>query len=218
MVKQGSFARTAKTKRVRSIKQKKQTDNSASIDDKQINDYLIVRYHLTQHAKQAPVVEETMLRFFNVFMSQDESENVWRVDVMLPKTLVAIGNQVPWQFYYLVANEWERFAQFLAKEVPAVPLQVKKIVTDLTETQTVEIFAKHLALNWFISQFGADQAKLTQITEAQVQALQESFIAEEKVAWDKVAIVYSQVEKVVVGNETDDKTKQWIADLEKINI
>ena len=63
MVKQGHYAKVSKQKRLRQLKQRRQAQEKRAVMPEMVSEFLQVRYHLTQAAKQRPVMRQMMQRF-----------------------------------------------------------------------------------------------------------------------------------------------------------
>ena len=200
MVKQGSFASVSSVKQLRQFKQRTKLAESQAIQPEQIKEFLVVRYHLTQNARLAPVTKETMQRFLMAWL-----------DNATAQTLGQIATQVPWQFYALVNSEWRRFQKFLQKEVPAMPLATRRMVTAEAETITA-LVAQQLALNWFLTMYAAMPDRLAAVTEQQVADLQQSLLSDDQINWQNVATVYSTA-PFVMPTDADEGTVTWLQTL-----
>ncbi|QIL51236.1 hypothetical protein G7084_08045 [Weissella coleopterorum] len=218
MVKQGKFAQVQQVKHQKNHVKCQLVKNGQLIAPNQIAEFLTVRYHLTNQQKTTPVVAETMLRFLNILIDQFGTQTIWSLESGLEQSLKIIGNQVPWQFYYVLSLQKQTLIKFLKREGPAVPLEHRLIVTDLETAVFDQILARHLALNWFAEQYRADPEKLKQVQLMQINQLQKSFIQKEGLDWKSIQVLY--LEQVVVGDmdSVDSQTHSWIGALQKIKI
>lgn len=210
MVKQGSFASVSSVKQLRQLKQRAKLAESQAIQPEQIKEFLVVRYHLTQNARLAPVTKETMQRFLMAWLDNATAQT-WALTTITQQTLAQVATQVPWQFYALVNNEWRRFQKFLQKEVPAMPLATRRLVTAEAGTIT-ELVAQQLALNWFLTMYTAMPDRLAAVTEQQVATLQQSLLTDDQINWQNVATVYSTA-PFVKPTDADEGTVTWLQTL-----
>ena len=142
--------------------------------------------------------------------------STWSLDKLFVTTLGQIANQVPWQFYALLATEWSRTQKFLNKEVPAVPLNERIIVTD-DVTDVPEKIAQQLAINWFLMMFATMPERLAAVTEQQVADTKQSFLQDGAINWANVATVYSTT-PFIMPDDVDEATKTWLTDLQTLTI
>lgn len=210
MVKQGSFASVSSVKQLGQFKQRTKLAESQAIQPEQIKEFLVVRYHLTQNARLAPVTKETMQRFLMAWLDNATAQT-WALTTITQQTLGQIATQVPWQFYALVNSEWRRFQKFLQKEVPAMPLVTRRLVTAEAETITA-LVAQQLALNWFLTMYAAMPDRLAAVTEQQVADLQQSLLIDDQINWQNVATVYSTA-PFVMPTDVDEGTVTWLQTL-----
>ena len=213
MVKQGQFAGVSSAKRLKNFKQ--QVKATEAITPEKVGEFLLVRYHLTQNARLAPLMKETMQRVLMTLLD-NATGTTWSIDKLFVTTLGQIANQVPWQFYALLATEWPRIQKFLNKEVPAVPLNERIIVTD-DVTDVPEKIAQQLAINWFLMMFVTMPERLAAVTEQQVADTKQSFLQDGAINWANVATVYSTT-PFIMPDDVDEATKIWLTDLQALTI
>ncbi|MFL1696173.1 hypothetical protein ACJQWY_05175 [Weissella kandleri] len=218
MVKQGQFAQVKRTQNQKPAKiRQMKTRNDHQLADDQIPEFLQVRYHLTQSQRQVPVVQETMQRFLNVFLSQRPQTGNWDLTEMLPATLTKLG-VLPWQFFYVLDLEWPKMERFLVKEVPALPIANVQRVIPLTADQFSALLGRFLARNWFAQQFRNQPERLQQVTVAQLTALENSILLKAEVAWQQVNVLYLTMPDAGDIEDVDNAAHTWITNLKQIKI
>ena len=215
MVKQGQFAGVSSAKRLKNFKQQAKATEAKAITPEKVGEFLLVRYHLTQNTRLAPLMKETMQRVLMTLLD-NATGTTWSLDKLFVTTLGQIANQVPWQFYALLATEWPRTQKFLNKEVPAVPLNERIIVTD-DVTDVPEKIAQQLAINWFLMMFATMPERLAAVTEQQVADTKQSFLQDGAINWANVATVYSTT-PFIMPDDVDEATKTWLTDLQALAI
>lgn len=181
-----------------------------------MTEFMQVRYYLMQGNRQVDVTQQTMQRWLSIWLEQGEISTSWNFNQFNQATLGAIANQVPWQFYYLVDQNFASFRSFIKKELPAVPLQ-KRIQVVFEDDVWVDQLAQQLSLNWFLSSFANDPERLAKITEEQIMELARGLKKDETINWHNVRVVYS----TIVFKDTqnlDAETEQWLAALQMIVI
>ncbi|TYC49699.1 hypothetical protein ESZ50_06085 [Weissella muntiaci] len=216
MVKQGSFASSSRIKKVRNLRQHNRKLPTKVISGQQMTEFMQVRYYLMQGNQQVDVTQQTMQRWLSIWLEQGEISTSWNFNQFNQATLGAIANQVPWQFYYLVDQNFASFRSFIKKELPAVPLQ-KRIQVVFEDDVWVDQLAQQLSLNWFLSSFADDPERLAKITEEQIMELARGLKKDETINWHNVRVVYS----TIVFKDTqnlDAETEQWLAALQMIVI
>lgn len=98
-----------------------------------------------------------------------------------------------------------------AKEVPAMPLATRRMVTAEAETITA-LVAQQLALNWFLTMYATMPDRLAAVTEQQVADLQQSLLSDDQINWQNVATVYSTA-PFVMPTDADEGTVTWLQTL-----
>ncbi|MCM0582098.1 hypothetical protein H9L19_04170 [Weissella diestrammenae] len=219
MVKQGSFAQSSSIKQQKNFRRRQPAKQMNQIDDQQLHDFLLVRYHLTQKHQQAPIVQETMSRFLEMLINEGDNENHWQLQSLVTSLLQRIGNQVPWQFYYILASEWTKFTHFLVKELPSVPLARRKTIDTLSTDQFQMILKQHLAINWFMGQYAQQPERLGQVTRAQIDALEQGMSTPvNQIDWQRVQSLYSTVPLIEPQNGEDVAGLKWWQTLRQIKV
>ena len=213
MVKQGHYAGVQSNKKQRSLRQRQTKSVVGEIDRQDVSEFVQGRYVLTQRGT-SELVDETMQRFLSEWLSQAEtvSGNVWDMKKITQQTLTSIANQVPWQFYAIIVKQWNKLSHFCIKEVPAVPTKTSiKLVQQVFDIRA--LVTRQLAINWYLMRFNtADQ--LATIKTADVSQLETSFVVDDDIAWQNVAVVYSTTPFTVETN--DAATKNWLAKLDSL--
>lgn len=103
MVKQGHYAKVSKQKRLRQLKQRRQAQEKRAIMPEMVSEFLQVRYHLTQAAKQRPAMRQMMQRFMAQWLAagqaelSDNGQTTWSVVALTKQTLQTFNRQLPWQ-------------------------------------------------------------------------------------------------------------------------
>lgn len=214
MVKQGHYASSSRKQRVRQLKQHHQVQADHVIEPTAVTEFLLVRYHLTRGKKQRPVVRKTMQQFLTQWLALTTSTPTWSVTEITTKTLQQFNLQLPWQGYAIVDQLWADFQAFLAKEVPAVPLQQRlRLVEPLSTEQWQQLLGQQLAVNALLGLFGQNEQQLAQLTTAQISQLQTSIQTATGIDWEKVASLLAPTSEnsvVTVQNQT------WLAQLNKL--
>ena len=218
MVKQGKFAQVNQMKRQKNVARRQLDHNSKTIMNDKIAEFLTVRYHLMNQKQPVWVIQETMLRFLNILIDQFGTQTIWNLEDGLEQSFKTIGNQVPWQFYYILSLQKTNFMKFLKREVPAVPLKDRLIMVNVSLQTFDEIVTQHLALNWFAAQYRNQPEKLQQLQAAHISDLQKSFLNEEGVAWKSVEVLYLNQAIASDKSSLDSQTRKWIAALKQIEI
>lgn len=215
MVKQGHYAKSSRRQRVRQLKQHHQVQADRIIEPTAVTEFLLVRYHLTRGKQQRPVVRKTMQQFLTQWLALTTPTADWSVTEITTKTLQQFNLQLPWQGYAIVDQAWADLQAFLAKEVPAVPLQQRlRLVEPLSTEQWQQLLSQQLAVNALLGLFGQNEQQLSQLTTAQISQLQTSVQTATGLDWVKVASLLAPTSgsiAVTAQNQT------WFAQLNKLN-
>jgi len=212
MVKQGKFTKTTGSKRIKSQRYK-QSSGQGTITDEQLSEFMLVRYHLTRGKKQAPVTEQSILRFIDGVVDQLDNQN-FNMKECVEVSLRNIGMSVPWAFYRIVLVEWDKLLPWLTKELQAVPI-VKPIRLIETSFNMDDIIAKQLAVNWWVSQSKGDITRLQAVTADKIESLSQTFKTDDGIDWNAVQTVYSTV-LFEVTYDVDSETQEWLEALKKL--
>ena len=216
MVKQGHYAGVSTSKKSRQLKQHAQRQANAMIDRSTVADFLQGRYVLTQRATSA-LVDETMQRFLAEWAEQGvetSEDGLWDMDKITVQTLAQIAIKVPWQFYAIIIGQWSKFSRFIKKEVPALP--TKQAVRLMNQDMDISgVIGQQLAVNWYLTRFSGT-SQLATVTNDNIQELAKSFIDQDGISWQNVAVVYSTTPFTV---ETSDQSlQQWLQSLTDLTV
>lgn len=210
MSRPGNYGKSSRLKQLRQIRRRKQQQTSRTIEWNQVEDFLLGRYHLVQGSKRPPLVDATVQRFFSEWLqlalAQGEDQVQWDITALTTATLQKVGNQVPWQFYAVLAGQGMQWQRLLRREVPVVPLTVpRQVVTPFTSAVWQQLLATQLAVNLLT-------VSAVPITAAQRDQLVTSFMVDGNVEWTAVAALFAPLGFQVTPG-TDQQTTQWLNDL-----
>lgn len=215
MVKQGKFSRVSSQKQLKNrIKQKKQ-GNRRTIADEKLEEFVLVRYGLTLKKNLNKLSQETMQRFLMIWIETGQTieSPKWSIQQLMKTTLQRVNIRVPWQFFKEMAENWGVVQHFIVKELPAVPLAQRLLVTDeLDKVGIQKLISEQLAVNFFIDTFQEDAKRLAGVTTEQIQQLQSSFLIDDQIDWQKVQTIFDPLG--YVRNTNDDvSTQEWLKQL-----
>ncbi|MCI1553512.1 MAG: hypothetical protein LKH74_06245 [Levilactobacillus sp.] len=207
MSRPGNYGKSSRLKQLRQLKRRKQQQAGNTINWDQVADFLLGRYHLVQGSKLPPLVDATVQRFFSEWlttaMAAGEQQVQWDIAATTAVTLKRIGNQVPWQFYYVLAGQVMRWQKLLLREGPVVPLATRRqIVKPLTATAYAGLIADQLAVNLLT-------VMATPITPSQRERLTQSFFQDGQVQWSAVDALFEPMGFQIQGTP-DDQTREWL--------
>jgi len=223
MVKQGQYAKASKQKKIRQLKQRHQVHQDRVIAKNAVGEFLQVRYHLTQSARQRPATRQTMARWSAQWLDQAQgvSAPIWSETSLTKATLQAFNRQLPWQGYALLDREFDQWQAFLTKEAPAVPLEERVNLTEcLTPATWRQLLTEQLAVNILLG-MARDAQALSQISAEQVTALQAGIQTDNAIDWAKVASLLDPAVMVtdpLATAELDSKTQAWLTRLNKLTV
>lgn len=215
MSRPGNYGKSSRLKQLRQVRRRKQQQTSRTIHWDQVEDFLLGRYHLVQGSQLPPVVDATVQRFFSEWLqtalAQGEAQIQWDVTDLTTATLRRIGNQVPWQFYGLLAGQAEHWQQFLRREGPVLPLtQPRQVINPLSAAAWQQEIAKQLADNVLT-------VSAIPVTTQQRDRLAASFLHDGKVQWVAVAAVFAPLGFQVTPG-TDSETSTWLKQLSGLTV
>ncbi|AVK61597.1 hypothetical protein C5Z25_07345 [Lactobacillus sp. CBA3605] len=217
MVKQGHYAKASRRKVAHQLKRHHQVQADRVIDSTATAEFLSVRYHLTQAKSQRPVVRKTMQRWLTQWLTVATATptRTWSVTTLTAQTLQAFNQQLPWQGYAIVSQNFDAWQAFLAKEVPAVPLAHRLTLTDQwSPDQWRAQLTQQLAVNALLGLLGQNEQRLAQVTTAQVTQLQTSLQTATRIDWQQVAIVLAPID--AASSSAEASTQTWLNQLTKL--
>jgi len=223
MVKQGQYAKASKQKKIRQLKQRHQVHQDRVIATTAVGEFLQVRYHLTQAARQRPATRQTMVRWSAQWLDQAQtvSGSTWSETALTKQTLQAFNRQLPWQGYALIDREFDQWQAFLTKEAPAVPLEERVNLTErLTPAMWQQLLTDQLAVNALLG-MARDAKALAQISSEQITALQAGIQTDNVIDWAKVASLLNPAAMAtdpLAADELDSKTQAWLTRLNKLTV
>ncbi len=215
MVKQGRFAKSGKLQQIKEIRKARQVKAERTIDEKQVNQFVLVRYGLTLKSKLIGSDKETMQRFLIEWLDNAPLNETWSVQQLAEETLKQINIRVPYQFYRALVRNWSKFQRFLKREIPAVPLATRLMVTDTLTTEAFEsLVGRQLAANTLLATLGGNPQLMKQINLAQIESLAQNLMIGSKIDWEKVAAAFKPL-PFDLDSAPDEETKTWLAELIK---
>ena len=215
MSRPGNYGKSSRLKQLRQIRRRKQQQTSRTIHWDQVEDFLLGRYHLVQGSQLPPVVDATIQRFFSEWLqtasAQGEAQIQWDVTTLTTTTLQRIGNQVPWQFYGLLAGQAEHWQKFLRREGPVLPLsQPRQIINPLSAAAWQQLIANQLADNLLT-------VSAIPVTAKQREQLTASFLVAGHLQWAAVAALFTPLGFQITPG-TAAKTSQWLNQLSSLTV
>ncbi|WP_152551062.1 hypothetical protein [Secundilactobacillus oryzae] len=218
LVKQGQFAGSSSQKKIKNKLRHKQKKTGQSIESTDLEAFVVGRYRLTQSKQLSQVKQEALQRYLMVWLetAQAISAQPWLIQQITKSTFQRINIRLPWQFYMVISDNWMALQRFIVREIPAVPLSDRLIVTDEVNSDQIDtMVAEQLAVNFFIDTFKTDTKRLAGVTTEQIRQLQTSFLTEDQLDWTKVRGLFTPI-GYVREKQDDELTKKWLATLAKI--
>ncbi|MCI1975607.1 MAG: hypothetical protein LKJ51_06790 [Limosilactobacillus sp.] len=212
MPKQGHFAKSSRLKQLNQFKVKRASQHS-TIDDEKFIDYVILRFNLTSKKKLAKEIQESNQRFLIEIL---ESRQKQRIDLSstIPNLLTKLNSRVPWQFYRQVIAGWETLQHFICREVPAVPLKGRVLVSGtVTQANLTKLVANELATKAVAMTF-LNRPVNQQVKELTKQRLLQTIYQNNQINWQQIAVLFKPF-PLVVDPKLDEGTKEWLLALEK---
>lgn len=202
-------------KQLRQFKRRKQSAAGATIAWDRVTDFLLGRYQLTQGRKLAPVISATVQRFFSEWLATAQAAGPqqlqWSVNQVTVATLKRIGNQVPWQFYAVLVDQFGTWQRFIRREGPAVPIEPRRqIVALMTPEGVASVVAHQLAVNLLT-------VTATPITETQEAQLTRSLLDKTQLNWSAVAALFTPLGFQNTATKRSE-TYQWLNDLQSLTV
>lgn len=216
MVKQGQRAASKRLKQIKQIRRKKAISYDRTIAASQLAEFMLVRYGLTLKKKIPQTQTQTVQRFLQEWLVQAPKSNVnWSIAQVTTAVLKQLNCQVPWQFLAVLAQNWLSIQAFLMKELPAVPLKDRLVVTDeLTVNQLTQLLSHQLATNFFLTTLGGNPQLLQQVAANKVMELQASLQLDDHIDWQRVSALF--IQSFVVNEAADSGTRAWLQQLSQL--
>ncbi|MFD1124483.1 hypothetical protein ACFQ22_03800 [Lentilactobacillus raoultii] len=213
MVKQGKFAKSSKLRQIKEIRKARQEKNDRTITPAQFAQFVFVRYGLTLKAKMIGTDKETIQRFLIEWVDNAPLNENWSIQQLAVETLKKINVRVPYQFYRAIVRNWSKFQRFLKREIPAVPLKKRLLLTDFLTSEAFEkVVARQLAANTLLATLGNNPQLMKQINLNQVATLAENFMDGNHINWKKVEAAFKPL-PFDSSTAPDTPTKNWLAKL-----
>lgn len=214
MVKQGRFAKSSKLKQIKQIRRRMHQPAGRVIQPDQFKEFVLVRYGLTLKKKYHDSDKENMQRFLMELLDVAGTASPWQLNRIVAETFQNINVRVPYQFYQRVLLNWEPFAQFLNKEIPAVPLKNRiGLLGAPTADELTGIAARQLAANTLLATGNPQVMKL--MTPAQIDSLVANLTTDHLINWQKVAEVFDPI-PFDTSAAPDEPTKEWLNQLKEL--
>lgn len=215
MSRPGKFAKSSRVKQLRQFKRRKQQQAGDVIAWERVTDFLLGRYQLTQGCKLPATVAATVQRFFSEWLATAQAAGPqqlqWSVSDLTTATLARIGNQVPWQFYAVLAGQFGAWQRFIRREGPAVPINPRRQIVDLLEPAAVQrVIAQQLAVNLLT-------VTATPITATQQEQLVHSLLENDRLNWAAVGALFTPLGFQNTAAKSSD-TYQWLNDLRTLTV
>ncbi|CAJ1225511.1 hypothetical protein LZY01_20830 [Levilactobacillus zymae] len=215
MSRPGKFAKSSRVKQLRQFKRRKQQQAGNVIAWDRVTDFLLGRYQLTQGRKLPATVAATVQRFFSEWLTTAQAAGPtqlqWSVSELTTATLARIGNQVPWQFYAVLAGQFGSWQRFIRREGPAVPIEPRRqIVALMTPATFNRALAHQLAVNLLT-------VTAAPITPAQEDQLVHSLLDEDQLNWAAVGALFTPLGFQNTAEKRSD-TYQWLNDLQMLTV
>lgn len=213
MVKQGRYTKSSKMKQIKAIRKRMHTPAGRIIHPDEFEQFVLVRYGLTLKKRLKGTAKETVQRFLQEMLLITSVKEAWSLEAILTKTLKNINTEVPFQFYRVMMANWPEVQHFLQREIPAVPLQDRIIVTNpVGDGQLETIIVNQLAANTLIETLGGNPDMMKAIKESQIQQLTAGLISNDKIDWNKVSKIFEPI-GFDPGRAGDAGTQQWLEQL-----
>jgi hypothetical protein len=213
MVKQGRYAKSSKMKQIKAIRKRMHAPAGRVIQPDAFDQFVLVRYGLTLKKRLKGIAKETVQRFLQEMLVVTSVDEAWSLETVLVKTFKNINVKVPFQFYRVMMANWPEVQHFLQREIPAVPLKQRIIVTNpVNADQLQTIILNQLAANTLIETLGGNPDMMKTITGKQVEQLTAGLVTNGVIDWNKVATIFQPI-GFDVDSAEDAGTKQWFEQL-----
>ena len=210
MPKQGHFAKSTRLKQLNQFKVKKHAQGQA-IDDQQFIDYVLVRFALTTKRKLSELAGETAQRLIMEICAELNPGNNDLSNIVSNK-LAELQSRVPWQFYQQVLTNWEQVQHFLQREVPAVPLRARVLLSSPLSEQALEQLIAELIARQTTAAMFLNRPVNEQIKKQTAERLLKVIITQGQVDWTKIAALWAPFDFEPADN-LDEGTKKWLHQL-----
>lgn len=213
MVKQGRYAKSSKMKQIKAIRKRMHAPAGRIIPTDEFDQFVLVRYGLTLKKRLKGIAKETDQRLLQEILLVASPDEAWSLEAILTQTLKSINIKVPFQFYRVVMDNWAEVQHFLQREIPAVPLKDRIIVTNpVGDEQLQRIIVNQLAVNTLIGTLGGNPDMMRTIKESQIQQLTGSLMNNEKIDWNIVSKIFKPI-GFDPNKSEDTGTQQWLEQL-----
>lgn len=214
MPKQGQFARSNKKKVIKNFKRsvRKQT---RTINNDMVSDFMVVRYNLTLKKHFNPLTGETIQRFLQELMPRLVDQD-FNFKTAVQTTITYVSARVPWQFYYLLSKSWNDLLKFLKRELPALPLKNKVIITDWINQEQLDQQIAQVLAKQVMTMMLLKSSSNSQVQQSLSKRLLGSIVTNQQINWGIVKTLLVPF-KFSINDQLDAGTKKWLLDLMRSN-
>lgn len=210
MPKQGHFAKSTRIKQLNQFKVKKQAEGN-TIDEDQFIDYVLVRFALTTKRSLPKLAGETYQRLIMEICAELNPGNNDLQNIITHK-LADLQSRVPWQFYQQVITYWEPVQHFLQREIPAVPVKQRVLISNPVDDQTLQQYVARLIAHQTTAAMFLKRPVNQLILNQTDQRLLTVIFHDDQLDWAKVAALWAPFPFEPADN-LDDGTREWLLQL-----
>lgn len=212
MVKQGQFAKVSQQKQIKNHPIKHGNGSGRVIDRRQFADFLLGRYVLTARKHMPSSARETGQRFLQELAPRLLGSQGNEEAAVAASLQYALG-RVPWQFFWQIDQHWDVLANFLRREVPAVPLKERLLIRQPVDKQAldqmmVKLLAKQAAVATTLNRGGQLADKLAVQLGAALQSA-------DGIDWQQVRRLIGPL-PFDASTAADEGTRAWLTQLQQL--
>ncbi|MDO4903399.1 MAG: hypothetical protein Q3959_03970 [Limosilactobacillus sp.] len=206
MPKQGKFAKSSRIKQLNSFKVKRH-QQASGIEQKDLVQYLILRYGLTLANRMTEDERNTtdlfMLQVWVRLASQQGN-----LPEIVQEVITDMNSKVPWQLLRLVDSIWTDQEKFLKKELANAPLDEKVFLTPLSQEDLRMMIAQALAMKGAAATLLKGHASPAIVNQT-AQLLLPSFFQNGEIDWEKVRGIFKPL-PYEPAEEWSSETRDWL--------
>lgn len=211
MPKQGQYAKSQRAVHTKRLRQRGKVQTGMTIHDRDFADFVVTRFALTSQHQLSPLAAKTAQRWLQELLPRLQSAN-GDMHSAVGATLKYCLGRVPWQFFQVVSDTWPLVAHFCQREVPAVPLAKRMLISDKVDS---------LSLNQMLAHYLSQQAAATTLVNMSnhsLQTLMAQKIAQQLLAkdgqinWKQVRILLQPFNDSL-DDAQDEETQKWLDQL-----
>lgn len=213
MPKQGHFAQSSRQKKVNQLKVRRSKQVVNTIEEDQLDDFMVVRFALTTKKQVDKDSRESMQRLLMEILKK-RSENLLDFSLVMPTLIEKLNSKVPWQFFKQVSDNWVILQKFISRELPAVPVASQvRVANNISRENLDKLIMVNLAQK-IIGITLLNRPVNDSMKSVMENQMEQAIWVNNEIDWEKVRTLFSPL-PFPIEESLDQSTKDWLTGLAK---